>query len=504
MTTTYEQLIDHWQRLSVLGSVRGLLGWDQRTMMPPGGADHRADQQALMAELTHERVTDRRVGDWLGECEQDGSLTADPTSLSAVNLREIRRAYDRATKLPATLVAAFARATSTAQEAWVEARRHNDYPTFEPHLARIIELNIERARCLGWADDGEPWDALADGFEAGMTAATVSAVFTPLRKQLVALVDELLATGRAPGDAFDRVKAPADQQMRFVRWVVGRCGFDFERGRIDTAVHPFCSGSHPGDVRLTTRFHDDFLTDALSSTMHESGHGMYNQGLPADRINQPAGSPVGLSIHESQSRLWENQVGRSREFWTWCFPHLRGFFGEAFDGLTAADAFASANRVQRSLIRVEADEATYNLHIMIRFELERLMMRGELGAADVPAEWNRRYAAYLDVDVPDDRRGCLQDLHWSTGSIGYFPTYTMGNLYAAQFFEAACEALGDVPAMVAAGEFTPLRRWLNEHIHALGHTYSSDELCEHVTGQPVSAQPLMRHLGGKLRPLYAG
>jgi len=502
MSDAYEQLITHWKRLSLLGSVSGVLGWDQRTMMPAGGAGVRGEQLALIAELSHGMATDQRVGDWLAACEDQPSLRADPTSLSAVNLREIRRHYDRATKLPASLVGQFARVTSAAHEAWAKARRDDAFDLFEPHLARVVELCGERARCFGWSADGEPWDALADGFEHGMTAASVARVFAPLREQLAALVDRMLATGREPSGAFDAVQLPAEQQMRFVRWVVEQIGFDFERGRLDPTVHPFCSGSHPGDIRLTTRFHDDFLSDALSSTMHEAGHGMYNQGLPIDHAMQPAGQPVGLSIHESQSRLWENQVGRSRAFWRWCFPHLRDFFGSAFDRLNDADAFASANRIRRSLIRVEADEATYNLHIMIRFELERRMLRGDLAVADLPEAWNELYRDYLSVEVPSNRQGCLQDVHWSNGALGYFPTYTLGNLYAAQFFEAAGEALGDLPAMFAAGEFTPLRRWLNEHIHAVGHTYTSEELCEHVTGKPLSAEPLMRHLKSKLRPLY--
>jgi len=504
MSHAYEQLIDHWRRLAVLGSVSGLLAWDQRTMMPAGGLALRGDQTALLSEMAHAMATDRRVGDWLAACEADVDLTADPTLISAVNLREIRRDYDRATKLPAKLVGEFSRATTAAHDAWTQARRDDKFGLFRPHLQRVVELNIERAKCFGWAADGEPWDALADGFEPGMTAAAVAGVFTPLREQLVALIDELFGKGQPENDAFDRVAVPADRQMRFVRFVVERIGFDFQRGRLDPTVHPFCSGMHFGDVRLTTRFHDDFLTDALSSTMHEAGHGIYNQGLPPDRALQPAGDPVGLSIHESQSRLWENQVGRSAAFWDWCFPKLAQYFGDAFEHLTTTDAYASANRVRRSLIRVEADEATYNLHIMIRFELERRMLRGDLAVADLPAAWNDMYREYLGVEVPDDRRGCLQDVHWSNGAMGYFPTYTLGNLYAAQFFESASEALGDLHAMFAAGEFAPLRHWLNQHIHALGRTYTSEALCEQVTGRPVSAEPLMRHLEAKLRPLYAG
>jgi carboxypeptidase Taq len=502
MTNAYEQLRAHHRRLSLLGSAGGVLGWDQQTMLPPGGAAFRGEQLSYLAELRHEMFTDPRVGEWLSECETDSSLTADPVSPAAVNLREIRHSYDRATRLPSTLVAEYARVTSAALTTWKHARANDDYGSFAPALQRIIELNIEKARCFGWADDGEPWDALADGFERGMTAAMVAAVFTPLRDQLAALIDQLLGTGAEPSRAFDRVTVPIEQQRRFVEWVIARIGFDFDRGRLDLATHPFCSGFHPGDVRLTTRFHDDLLSDALGSTMHEAGHGLYEQGLPVDRLYEPSGSAAGLSIHESQSRLWENQVGRSLAFWQWCFPKLREFFGDAFGDLSAEDAFASANKVERSLIRVECDEATYNMHIMIRFELERMMLRGDLDASDLPDAWDQRYREYLGIEVPDNRRGCLQDMHWSQGAMGYFPTYTLGNLYGAQFFEAACDELGDLPGMIGRGEFAPLLQWLNENIHAHGRLYSSDTLCEKVTGKPVSAEPLMRHLRGKLEPLY--
>lgn len=502
MNKSYEELMAHFKRLTLLGSTGSVLAWDQETMLPRGGVAYRAQQRGLIAELSHQMFVDPRVEQWLGECEADASLTADATARAAVNLREIRHGYDRATKLPAKLVREYARVTAEAQASWEQARKEDDYGQFAPSLRRIIELNIERARCYGWPAEGEPWDALADGFEMGMTAAKVAAVFTPLRKQLVALIDQLRGAGVEPSRAFDEMKVPVDQQRKFVQWAIGQFGFDFGRGRLDTAAHPFCSGAHPGDVRLTTRFHDAMLTDALGSTMHEAGHGLYEQGLPAELIFEPAGGAVGLSIHESQSRLWENQVGRSLAFWQWCYPKLGEFFGDAFAGLSAEDAFASANKVQRTLIRVESDEATYNLHIMIRFELERLMLRGDLGVDDLPLAWDQRYRDYLGIDVPDNRRGCLQDVHWAHGAMGYFPTYTMGNLYGAQFFETACDALGDVPGMIAQGEFAPLLTWLNENIHAHGHTYQSDGLCQKVTGKPLSAEPLMRHLRRKLEPLY--
>ncbi|MFN3167442.1 MAG: carboxypeptidase M32 [Phycisphaeraceae bacterium] len=500
----YAQLLDHLKQASLLGSTAAILGWDQETLMPAKGLAHRTRQLAQLARMNHQMKTDPHVGEWLNACESGSGSTADPLGVEAVNLREWRREYDKATKLPEALVVEIAQTTSQAKHEWAEARKANDYARFKPWLQKVIDLNLQKARCFGWdaAGGGEPWDALADHFEAGMTAASVAEVFTPLRARLVALLDDILGSKTGPSNTFNEIKLPIEQQKAFVKYVSEAIGFDYERGRLDESTHPFCSGTHCNDVRMTTRFHEDNVNDALGSTMHESGHGIYEQGLPEQHLGTPMGQAVGLSIHESQSRMWENQVGRSRAFWRWCYPKLGEFFGEATAGLSEDDIFGGANRVSPGLIRVEADEATYNLHIMIRFEIERLLMKQELSVDDLPEAWNSKYAEYLKVDVPDDRRGCMQDIHWSMGAIGYFPTYTMGNLYAAQFFEQAAEQLGDLDAMFVRGQFTPLREWLNEKIHAHGRRYRSDELVEVVTGKPLSADPLLRHLEGKLRPLY--
>lgn len=510
-TSAYDQLIDHIKDANLLGSTGSILGWDQETLMPSKGLAHRTRQLAQIAKLTHQMRIDPRVGQWLGECETDDALTSDPLTASAVNLREIRRDYDKATKLPEALVVEMSETTSQAKHEWAEARKANDYGRFKPWLAKVVVLNQQKAECYGWdktsgitpgGGGGEPWDALADSFEAGMTAASVAEVFTPLRKRLVPLLEEILGSKTGPSNAFNELKLPIDQQMKFVKAISAAVGFDYDRGRLDESTHPFCSGTHCNDVRMTTRFHEDNVNDALGSTLHESGHGIYEQGLPEAHIGTPMGSAVGLSIHESQSRMWENQVGRSWAFWSWCYPKLAEFFGDAACRLSMEEVYSGANIVNPGLIRVEADEATYNLHIMIRFEIERLLMKSELSVDDLPEVWNAKYKEYLQVDVPDDRRGCMQDIHWSMGAIGYFPTYTMGNLYCAQFFEAAKDQLGDLDAMFAEGNFTTLRTWLNTNIHAHGKRYRSADLVQHVTGKPLSADPLMRHLEGKLRPLY--
>ncbi len=496
----YASLTAHMKEVGLLGGAAVVLGWDQEVLMPPKGVAYRAEQLAQLARMTHEMSTDPRVGDWLSACEDQGF--DDPLSEEAVNVRELRRDYDRSTKLPAELVAEQARTASMSKAAWAEARQASDFERFRPWLEKTIDLQRRIADAYGYPSDGEPWDALAEGYEPGCTAAQVEAVFTPLRERLARLTAELMDVGVAPEPVLDRLTLPVEQQEKFVRFVAGELGFDFDAGRLDRSTHPFCGGAHQTDVRMTTRFHDDLLGDALGSTMHETGHAIYAQNTPDRGVGLPMSEPVSLSIHESQSRLWENQVGRSEAFWRWCFPKLAGFFGDAVAGLDQAAVYRGMNRVQPSLIRVEADEATYNLHIMIRFELERRLIRGELTPAGLPAAWNDLYQQTLGLDVPDDARGCLQDIHWSMGAFGYFPTYTLGNLYAAQFFEQASADLPGLEAQFAQGDFKPLRTWLTEKIHTHAMRYRSAELCEHVTGKPLSADPLMRHLESKLKPIY--
>ncbi|XAM00205.1 carboxypeptidase M32 [Phycisphaeraceae bacterium D3-23] len=500
----YDQLISHVKDAMLLSSTGSLLGWDQEALMPKGGVEHRARQLAQLARITHQMGTDPRIEGWLSDCEADKSVMGEPTSIAAVNVREVREAYDKATKLPEALVVEISQTTSQAKHIWADARKQNDFAAFKPWLEKIVGLNLRKAECYGWdeAGGGEPWDALADNFESGMTAAQVSGVFVPLRERLVALLDDIRGSASGPSNAFNELKLPIEQQKAFVTDIAKAIGFDFDRGRLDTSTHPFCSGTHCNDIRLTTRFHEDNVNDALGSTMHECGHGIYEQGLLEEHIGTPMGEAVGLSIHESQSRMWENQVGRSRAFWVWCYPKLAEYFGDAIQGISEDDIYGGANIVTPGLIRVEADEATYNMHIMIRFEIERALLKGDLAVADLPEAWNAKYEEYLGVAVPDDARGCMQDIHWAMGAMGYFPTYTMGNLYSAQLYEQAKEELGDLDAMFAKGEFTPLRTWLNENIHAHGKRYKSAALCEKVTGKPLSADPLMRHLEGKLRPLY--
>jgi carboxypeptidase Taq len=506
----YAELCRLLREAATLGSIGSLLGWDQETYMPHAAADHRAEQSSLISALAHERSTSPRIGELLARCEADRTLTGDKTGPEAANLREIRRDYDLATKLPTELVAELAKVGSQAQEAWKDARARNDFAAFAPWLEKMMTLTRRKAECYGVPAGGsELYDALLDEYEPGVTAKMVEATFQPLEKRLSALVKDL-AQGKGPDESVLNLKIDPARQHELGRFVLRAMGFDLGAGRLDTTTHPFCSGMAPGDTRLTTRYRDERFTDALYGTMHEAGHGLYEQGLPKlgpggtgeGRFGQPLGSSISLGIHESQSRMWENFVGRSREFWAWLWPHVQLIAGPAADGFGVDDIARAVNTARPSLIRVEADEATYNLHVMIRFELERRLIAGDLKVKDLPGAWNAAYKRSLGVDVPDDRRGCLQDVHWSFGLVGYFPTYTLGNLYAAQLWEAINAAIPDLRQRIARGDFAALKSWLNTNVHAHGRRYRAADLCVMVTGAPLSADPLLRHLEGKLRPIY--
>ena len=499
MSKAYEELCGaarNWQHLE---SVARLAGWDQETYMPSGGASARAEQLSVLAAIIHERKTSERVGSLIAACEEDASMMSDESSARARDVREFRRDYDMETKLPKELVEELARTGSQAQQVWKEARKNSDFALFKPWLEKMVGLARRKAECYGW--ENEAYDALLNVYEPGMTAATVERIFTPLGERLADLVARL-GEGTPPDTSVLGTRVPAEAQHAFGMFLIEAIGFDVERGRLDTTTHPFCEGMATGDTRLTTRYREDHFTDALYGTLHEAGHGIYEQGLPKeDSFGQPLGESISLGIHESQSRMWENFVGRSREFWTWALPHAQKFMpqlgGASVDGLHRA-----VNTATSSFIRVEADEATYNLHIMLRFEIERAITNGDLAVEDIPGVWNDTFKKYLGLDVPDDARGCLQDVHWSFGLMGYFPTYCLGNLYAAQLWETINDQIPDLSQQFERGEFGALKAWLNENIHAHGRRYRAGELCEMLTGTPLTADALLRHLEGKLAPIY--
>jgi carboxypeptidase Taq len=486
-----------------LGSVAALVGWDQETYMPHGGARARAEQSSLLARLIHERASSPKIGELLDQCESDSSLN-DPTSEHGANLREMRRDYDKATKLPSDLVANLAKAQSEAQDVWKVARAKNDFKSFVPALTTVMDLTKEKASCLKTDEHNELYDALLGEYEPAAKATEIAAVFEPLRDRLSAFIAELRDNGTAPRVDFLQREIPVEKQHAFGQAVTAAFGFDYDKGRLDTTTHPFCSGFGPGDTRMTTRYSPTNFPDAIGSTMHECGHGLYEQGIPKESglFGTPLTEAISLGIHESQSRMWENMVGRSKAFWTWALPLANKHFDGAYSDIDVETFTKAMNTATPSFIRVESDESTYNLHVMLRFELERAMLAGDLSIKDLPEAWNTKFKDFLGLDVPDDATGCLQDVHWSFGLVGYFPTYSLGNLNAAQMWETINEQIPDLDDQIARGEFSALLNWTRENIHQHGRRYTASETIERATGKPLESDPLMRHLESRVRPAY--
>ncbi len=495
----YGALIRRVKSIALLNSCGSVLHWDHQTYMPPKGAAHRAEQLALLAGLSHAQFTAPEVRDLLSRAEED-STRQDLLSVAAVNVREIRRAYDRATRIPPALVEELARTSALAHDVWVEARQASDFERFRPWLAKLVALKQAEAAAVGGG--GVRYDALLDEYEPGETVERLIPIFGELRASLVELVGRIAGASKRPDVSILHRTYPIAAQEAFGKTVAAAIGFDFQAGRLDVTTHPFCSGVGPGDTRLTTRYNLHDFGDAFFSILHEAGHGLYDQGLDSAHYGTPMGEAVSLGIHESQSRLWENLVGRSRAFWEHWLPQARQAFPEALAGV-GPDAFVFAvNDVRPSLIRVDADEATYNLHILLRFDLERALIGGDLPVEDLPAAWADGMERLLGIRPPDDAQGCLQDVHWSGGSFGYFPTYTLGNLYAAQFFAAAQAGFGDLEEQFRRGEYVPLKEWLNRTIHREGQRFRAAALVAAVTGEPPNPRHLLRHLTEKLGMLY--
>jgi carboxypeptidase Taq len=532
----YRELVALARETAVLASCSAILGWDEQTYMPKGASEHRGSQMALLAGIQHERATAPLISELLSVLE-GSSITADAESVSAVNVRELRRSYDRRTKLPRTLVEELARATSLAQHEWVASRAANDFERFRPWLDKIFQLKRAESACLAVAAPGgdlssaagssagpraagrksghaEVYDPLLDEFEPGATTAELAGVFKSLKSELVPLIatlserharpagDRTVMGTSAVGDGILTRQFPRERQRVFAEAAAGALGFDFNRGRLDVTAHPFCTGIGPGDCRITTRYDEHQFGDAFFGVLHEVGHGLYEQGLDPAHYGTPMGEAASLGVHESQSRLWENAVGRGRAFWSYWFPLAQSIFREALRDVSI-DAFHRAvNRVEPSLIRVQADEATYNLHIIVRFELEQALLSGTLAAADVPAAWNEKYRETLGVTPRTDAEGCLQDIHWSAGLVGYFPTYTLGNIYAAQLFARARAELGDLDGAFARGDFRPLLEWLRAQVHVHGQRYRPAKLIERITGSNPDHRPLVESLRRKYAEVY--
>ena len=481
-----------------LRSAAAVLGWDQETYMPPQGVPDRAEQLATLARWSHQLFTAPRVGELVRRLEERyGQLPPDRFETALVKVTG--RLWRRASRIPPRLAAEVAQAASVATHHWVEARREGRFSRFAPHLERNVRLARAVAECVGWQQD--LYDALLDEYEPGMTVREVEALFAPLRRGLVALARAIAPRQDRLSDDVLRGDFPTAAQEQLSRRMLEAIGFDFDRGRLDRSPHPFTTAFGPGDVRVTTRFNPGHLAEGLLSTLHEAGHALYEQGLPAAWRRTPLFDGASLGVHESQSRLWENLVGRSREFWSFLLPMAR----ELFPQLAGADPqalYRAVNRVMPGPIRTEADEVTYNLHIFIRFELERELLAGRLAVEDLPAAWNARCEAYLGLRPASDREGVLQDIHWAHGSFGYFPTYTLGNLLSVQLYRRALEERPDIPQAVARGDFRPLLEWLRQAVHRHGATLLPGELIRQATGQPLGAEPYLSYLQEKYGKLY--
>ncbi len=496
----YEELIKRLREVALLGSVEGVLGWEERTYMPRGGSQLRADQLGLLSGMVHEKFTDPRIGDLLSELEESDYMK-DAESVEAVNIRETRHDYDKYTKLPKDLVEEITKTTTLAQGEWVTARAKKDFKLFQPWLEKVLALTIQKAEAYGY--EGEPYNALMDDYEKGMTVEEVSATFKSLREDLVVLLAKVKDAPNQPDKGIVEQVFKTDMQKVFGESVAQAMGFSFETGRLDVTTHPFCSGMGPGDTRITTRYNPHRLNDALFGIMHEAGHGLYEMGLDKEKhFGTPMGESVSLGIHESQSRMWENQVGRSKAFWKYFFPQAQRIFKPSLDGVSLDAFYGAINHVGPSFIRVEADEATYNLHILLRYELERAMVKGDLKPADVPGEWDSRFKSYFGIEVDNIANGCLQDVHWSAGLMGYFPTYTLGNLHSAQFFAQAKKEIPDLEAQFERGDLLPLREWLREKIHLQGCRYRANQLQEKISGSPLTHKPLMDYMNKKYGEIY--
>jgi carboxypeptidase Taq len=490
----FDALLGRMQELKDLSGVIGLVVWDQETYLPPKGADARAHQLAAIQSIFHERLVDPALGELL-ERAKAGPLDDDKRAM----VRVLSRERDRSVKVPLSLVRALAEAQSRGVSTWRAARQARSFALFAPALKTLLELRREQADAIGHA--GERYDALLDGYEPGMTAARLTPVLARLKERLVPMV-RALANARQPKDVFSGRRFDAATQLRFTLRLLEEMGFDFGAGRQDQSIHPFTGGTDACDVRLTTRVDENQLSAAVFATIHEGGHGLYEQGFSPAHYRTPLAAAPSAGLHESQSRLWENLVGRSRPFWRRFFPVLQQHFPQNLSDVSAEDFFRSINRVEPSLIRGYADEVTYNLHIVLRYDLELLLIRDQLPLQELPREWNRQMTELLGVTPPHDADGVLQDIHWSSGDFGYFPTYALGNLYSASLLAALRREMPDLDKQIERGELRVVTRWLREKIHSQGSRYDAEELIQRVCGHGLRDDDFIGHLKKKYSELY--
>jgi carboxypeptidase Taq len=497
MTETATELRTRLMEITDLRNAAGVLGWDQQTMMPPRGAESRAESLATLERITHDRFIDPEIGALL-DAEATSAQDEDPDSDRARMVSVVRRRWEKARRVPTELAAELARASSVGQEAWVAARANSDFAAFTPYLEHNIALARRYVDCFDTYDCA--YDALLDDYDPGMRTDQVARVFAELKAELVPVIAAV--SGRELDVRAVHGSFPVDRQRELVLRAISMMGFNHDGWRIDDAVHPFATGFGSGDIRITTRWEKEYFPAALFGAMHECGHGLYEEGVADSLQRTPLGHAESLAVHESQSRMWENMVGRGRPFAGVLAPWVGELFGEPGAALDPGVLYRAVNSVTPSLIRVEADEATYGLHVILRFELEQELIEGRLTVQELPEAWNARMHDYLGIVVPDDARGVLQDVHWSAGLIGYFPTYALGNLIAGQLWQRVHIDIPDLHEQIAAGELAGLREWLREHVHRHGGKFESSELLQRVVGGPIEVGPFISYLKGKLSEVY--
>lgn len=498
MTPGISQLLLSLKRIHRLSSVVDLLGWDEQVNLPEGSADFRSEQMAFMSELVHRESTSSEYLKTLMAAEQE-ILSNQLSPEFRLVVEEARKEFNRETRLPSEFVARKSAAQSRSFHAWAVARRHNSFKDFAPYLKEQLELALEEASYQGYARE-IAYDYWIDRFDPGMNREIITPLFHSLVEELTPLVQKIMSSSIKP-DLTIFKGFPMDQQDRFARHVVAKLGFDFHRGRLDRSLHPFCSGCG-SDTRTTTRFFPDHPLDSLFSSIHETGHGLYEQGLPTEFLGTALGSAAGMAVHESQSRLWENQIARSRPFWAYFEPIYREYFPDQLSEISSSQLFLAINAVEPIAIRVDSDEVTYNLHIVLRYEIETALFSGEISIDQVPDRWNELMRKYLGFTPASDAEGCLQDVHWSTGSFGYFPSYTLGNMLAAQIWSTLSSEIHDIDAQMERGEFMQILQWLRSRIHAKGKQLSASSLAVELTGSPLSHKPLVNYLTRRYSQTY--
>lgn len=491
----YQDYRNQMGKIADVKYAAAVLGWDQETYLPEKGADMRSRQLATLSGIAHEWFADETLGASL----QNLAKAEDLSEIEARNVKRSEEDYEKNKKYTSAFVHELSMTTSECYHAWIKARKENDYAVFQPSLEKLVNLKRREADVLGYK--AHPYDALLDDYEKGATVEMLDSVFREVKSALKELLDRIEKAPRIENDMLHQ-HFNKDKQWEFGLELLRNMGFDFSAGRQDISEHPFTTNFNSRDVRITTRIDENDFGNMAWSCIHEGGHALYEQGLPAEQYGLPGGEAASLAIHESQSRIWENNVGRSLNFWKYFYPKLKEHFPEQFDRTGVNDFYKIINKVQPSLIRTEADELTYHFHIMIRYELEKKLIDGTLDTRELKEAWNEMYRTYLGIEVPDDRTGVLQDIHWSHGSFGYFPTYSLGSFYAAQFFDKALQSLPHLKDSIASGDLQVLLQWLRENIHQYGRQFTAEELCEKVTGQKLNFSYFMAYASMKYTEIY--